>query len=179
MSMNFMRKLPIPQDIKKEYPLSSEGELLKNKRDEEIAQIFRGESDKLIMIIGPCSADREDAVMEYIYRLARVQEQIKDKIFIIPRIYTNKPRTNGTGYKGMVHQPDPTKGEDMLEGLISIRKLHRRAIEDTGFVCAEKCFILKTIAIFPIFCLMLRSVLVQLKISSIVLQFPEWIYRQE
>ena len=97
MSMNFMRKLPIPQDIKKEYPLSSESELLKNKRDEEIAQIFRGESDKLIMIIGPCSADREDAVMEYIYRLARVQEQIKDKIFIIPRIYTNKPRTNGTG----------------------------------------------------------------------------------
>ncbi|WP_303806413.1 3-deoxy-7-phosphoheptulonate synthase [Ruminococcus flavefaciens] len=138
MSMNFMRKLPIPQDIKKEYPLSSESELLKNKRDEEIAQIFRGESDKLIMIIGPCSADREDAVMEYIYRLARVQEQIKDKIFIIPRIYTNKPRTNGTGYKGMVHQPDPTKGEDMLEGLISIRKLHRRAIEDTGFVCADE-----------------------------------------
>ena len=138
MSMSFMRKLPIPQDIKKEYPLSSEGELLKNKRDEEIAQIFRGESDKLIMIIGPCSADREDAVMEYIYRLARVQEQIKDKIFIIPRIYTNKPRTNGTGYKGMVHQPDPTKGEDMLEGLISIRKLHRRAIEDTGFVCADE-----------------------------------------
>ena len=138
MSMNFMRKLPIPQDIKKEYPLSSESELLKNKRDEEIAQIFRGESDKLIMIIGPCSADREDAVMEYIYRLARVQEQIKDKIFIIPRIYTNKPRTNGTGYTGMVHQPDPTKGEDMLEGLISIRKLHRRAIEDTGFVCADE-----------------------------------------
>ena len=138
MSMNFMRKLPIPQDIKKEFPLSAECELLKNNRDEEIAKIFRGESDKLIMIIGPCSADREDAVMEYIYRLARVQEQIKDKILIIPRIYTNKPRTNGTGYKGMVHQPDPTKGEDMLEGLISIRKLHRRAIEDTGFVCADE-----------------------------------------
>ncbi len=138
MSMNFMRKLPIPQEIKEEYPLSAECEILKNKCDEEIAQIFRGESDKIIMIIGPCSADREDAVMEYIYRLARVQEQIKDKIFIIPRIYTNKPRTNGTGYKGMVHQPDPTKAEDMLEGLVSIRKLHRRAIEDTGFVCADE-----------------------------------------
>ncbi len=138
MSMNFLRKLPIPKEIKKEYPLSAECELIKNKRDEEIAKIFRGESDKLVMIIGPCSADREDAVMEYIYRLARVQEQIKDKIFIIPRIYTNKPRTNGTGYKGMVHQPDPTKDEDMLEGLISIRKLHRRAIEDTGFVCADE-----------------------------------------
>ena len=138
MSMNFMRKLPIPQEIKEEYPLSAECEILKNKCDEEIAQICRGESDKIIMIIGPCSADREDAVMEYIYRLARVQEQIKDKIFIIPRIYTNKPRTNGMGYKGMVHQPDPTKAEDMLEGLVSIRKLHRRAIEDTGFVCADE-----------------------------------------
>ncbi len=138
MSMNFMRKLPIPQEIKEEYPLSAECEILKNKCDEEIAQIFRGESDKIIMIIGPCSADREDAVMEYIYRLARVQEQIKDKIFIIPRIYTNKPRTNGMGYKGMVDQPDPTKAEDMLEGLVSIRKLHRRAIEDTGFVCADE-----------------------------------------
>ena len=138
MSMEFIRKLPIPQEIKKEYPLSVAYELVKKQRDEEIARIFTGESDKLLFIIGPCSADREDAVMEYIHRLAKMQEQVKDKILILPRIYTNKPRTNGTGYKGMVHQPDPTKGEDMLEGLLSIRKLHRRAIEETGFTCADE-----------------------------------------
>ena len=138
MSMEFIRKLPIPQEIKKEYPLSVAYELVKKQRDEEIAKIFTGESDKLLFIIGPCSADREDAVMEYIHRLAKMQEQVKDKILILPRIYTNKPRTNGTGYKGMVHQPDPTKGEDMLEGLLSIRKLHRRAIEETGFTCADE-----------------------------------------
>ena len=138
MSMEFIRKLPIPQEIKKEYPLSVAYELVKKQRDEEIARIFTGESDKLLFIIGPCSADREDAVMEYIHRLAKMQEQVRDKILILPRIYTNKPRTNGTGYKGMVHQPDPTKGEDMLEGLLSIRKLHRRAIEETGFTCADE-----------------------------------------
>ena len=138
MSMEFIRKLPIPQEIKKEYPLSVAYELVKKQRDEEIAKIFTGASDKLLFIIGPCSADREDAVMEYIHRLAKMQEQVKDKILILPRIYTNKPRTNGTGYKGMVHQPDPTKGEDMLEGLLSIRKLHRRAIEETGFTCADE-----------------------------------------
>ena len=138
MNMQFIRKLPVPKDIKAEYPLSVAFEEMKKKRDEETAKIFTGESDKLILIIGPCSADREDAVMEYIHRLAKMQEQVKDKILIIPRIYTNKPRTNGTGYKGMVHQPDPSKAEDMLEGLISIRKLHRRAIEETGFTCADE-----------------------------------------
>ncbi len=138
MSMEFIRKLPVPQEIKKEYPLSVAFELMKHQKDAELAKIFTGESDKLVLIIGPCSADREDAVMEYIHRLADVQEKVKDKIMIVPRIYTNKPRTNGTGYKGMVHQPDPTKAEDMLEGLISIRKLHRRAIEETGFICADE-----------------------------------------
>ena len=138
MSMEFIRKLPIPQEIKKEYPLSVAFELVKKQRDEEIAKIFTGESDKLLLVIGPCSADREDAVMEYIHRLAKVHEQVKDKILILPRIYTNKPRTNGTGYKGMVHQPDPTKAEDLLEGLLSIRKLHRRAIEETSFTCADE-----------------------------------------
>ena len=138
MSMEFIRKLPIPQEIKQALPLSVAFELLKKQRDEAIAQVFTGESDKLLLIIGPCSADREDAVMEYIHRLAKMQEQVKDKILILPRIYTNKHRTNGTGYKGMVHQPDPTKGEDMLEGLLSIRKLHRRAIEETGFTCADE-----------------------------------------
>ncbi len=138
MSMEFIRKLPIPKEIKEQYPLSVAFETRKKQRDEETAKIFKGESDKLILIIGPCSADREDAVMEYIHRLAKVQEEVQEKIQIIPRIYTNKPRTNGTGYKGMVHQPDPTKAEDMLEGLISIRKLHRRAIEETGFTCADE-----------------------------------------
>ncbi|MCR5718252.1 MAG: 3-deoxy-7-phosphoheptulonate synthase [Oscillospiraceae bacterium] len=138
MSMEFIRKLPLPQEIKKEYPLSVAFELVKQRRDEEVRKIFTGESDKLLFIIGPCSADREDAVMEYISRLAVIQEQVRDKIMILPRIYTNKPRTNGTGYKGMVHQPDPSKGEDMLEGLLSIRKLHRRAIEETGFTCADE-----------------------------------------
>ncbi len=138
MAMEFIRKLPIPQEIKKQFPLSVAFELVKRQRDEEIAKVFSGESDKIALIIGPCSADREDAVMEYIHRLARIQEEVRDRVLIIPRVYTNKPRTNGTGYKGMVHQPDPTKAEDMLEGLILIRKLHCRVIEETGFTCADE-----------------------------------------
>ena len=136
--MHFFRKLPIPQEIKKQFPLSEAAAACKAQRDAEIADIFTGKSDKMVLIIGPCSADREDAVMEYLSRLAVLQEEVKDKIFFIPRIYTNKPRTNGTGYKGMVHQPDPTKAEDMLAGLISIRKLHTRTIEEVGFTCADE-----------------------------------------
>ena len=136
--MHFFRKLPIPQEIKKQFPLSEAAAARKAQRDAEIADIFTGKSDKMVLIIGPCSADREDAVMEYLNRLAVLQEEVKEKIFFIPRIYTNKPRTNGTGYKGMVHQPDPTKAEDMLAGLISIRKLHTRAIEEVGFTCADE-----------------------------------------
>lgn len=138
MNMEFIRKLPIPQEIKKEFPISEEVRTMKAEKDKEIADIFTGKSDKFLLIIGPCSADREDAVMDYISRLARVQEKVKDKIFIIPRIYTNKPRTTGQGYKGMIHQPDPTKAEDMLEGIIAIRKLHTRAITETGLVCADE-----------------------------------------
>lgn len=138
MNMEFIRKLPIPQEIKKEFPISEEVRLMKAEKDKEIADIFTGKSDKFLLVIGPCSADREDAVMDYITRLARVQEKVKDKIFIIPRIYTNKPRTTGQGYKGMIHQPDPTKAEDMLEGIIAIRKLHTRAITETGLVCADE-----------------------------------------
>ena len=138
MNMEFIRKLPIPQEIKKEFPISEEVRLMKAEKDREIADIFTGKSDKFLLVIGPCSADREDAVMDYITRLARVQEKVKDKIFIIPRIYTNKPRTTGQGYKGMIHQPDPTKAEDMLEGIIAIRKLHTRAITETGLVCADE-----------------------------------------
>ena len=138
MNMNFKRKLPIPKEIKEMYPVSEEGLLAKEKNDREIAKIFTGESDKLILVIGPCSADREDAVIEYIYRLRKVQDQVADKIVIVPRIYTNKPRTTGVGYKGMLHQPNPNKDSDMLKGLISIRKLHMRALNETGFSCADE-----------------------------------------
>lgn len=134
----FTRKLPVPKEIKEQYPLSEAIAKLKAARDEEIAGIFTGESDKFLLIIGPCSADREDAVMDYTYRLAKVQEKVKDKIVIVPRIYTNKPRTTGQGYMGMVHQPDPEKGEDLLEGIIAIRRLHTRAVEETGLTCADE-----------------------------------------
>ena len=138
MNMNFKRKLPIPKEIKEMYPVSEEGLLAKEKNDKEIAKIFTGESDKLLLVIGPCSADREDAVIEYIYRLRKIQDQVSDKIVIVPRIYTNKPRTTGAGYKGMLHQPNPNKDSDMLKGLISIRKLHMRALNETGFSCADE-----------------------------------------
>ena len=138
MAMNFNRKLPIPKEIKELYPLSDEIKSVKAQRDALIADVFTGKSDKFLLIIGPCSADNEESVMDYIHRLARVQEQVKDKILIIPRIYTGKPRTTGTGYKGMLHQPDPTKDEDMLEGLVAIRKLHARAIAETKLTCADE-----------------------------------------
>lgn len=138
MKMNFLRKLPTPQEIKNLYPLSDELALVKNKNDQEINDVFTGKSDKFILIIGPCSADREDAVIDYIKRLRKVQEQVKDEIIIIPRIYTNKPRTTGAGYKGMLHQPNPLSSPDMLKGLIAIRKLHMRALEETGFSCADE-----------------------------------------
>lgn len=134
----FIRKLPIPMEIKARYPLSEKVMKAKAERDAEIAKVFRGESDKFLLIIGPCSADHEEPVMDYTQRLARIQEEVKDKLILIPRIYTNKPRTTGLGYKGMVHQPDPEKEEDLLEGLIAIRRLHTRAIEETGLTCADE-----------------------------------------
>ena len=136
--MLFKRKLLIPQEIKEMYPISDDGARAKALNDAEIARIFTGESDKLLLVIGPCSADREDAVIDYISRLREVQEKVKDKILIVPRIYTNKPRTTGAGYKGMLHQPDPQAHSDMLKGLISIRKLHLRALNETGFSCADE-----------------------------------------
>ena len=138
MNMDFKRKLIIPQEIKEMYPVSEEGVLAKAANDKQIADIFTGKSDKLLLVIGPCSADREDAVIDYIARLRGLQEQVKDKIVIVPRIYTNKPRTTGEGYKGMLHQPDPNAHSDMLKGLISIRKLHMRALNETGFSCADE-----------------------------------------
>ena len=138
MNMNFLRKLPTPQEIKELYPLSENLKKIKEQNDKEIQDVFVGNSDKLILVIGPCSADREDAVIDYIKRLRVVQDKVKDQIIIIPRIYTNKPRTTGAGYKGMLHQPNPLSSPDMLKGLIAIRKLHMRALEETGFSCADE-----------------------------------------
>lgn len=138
MNMEFYRKLPIPKDIKEQFPLSAEsGKALKARQD-EINKVFSGESDKFALIIGPCSADREDAVLDYIYRLRKVEEKVKDKIIIVPRIYTNKPRTTGEGYKGMLHQPNPNQDPDMLKGILAIRQIHMRAISETGFGCADE-----------------------------------------
>ena len=137
-NMQFIRKLPIPMDLKEQYPLKPEYAAKKQQRDEEIANVFRGKDHRLILIIGPCSADREDSVLEYIHKLAELQEKVEDKLLLIPRIYTNKPRTTGDGYKGMVHQPNPDAAEDMLEGIIAIRRLHTRAIEQTGLFCADE-----------------------------------------
>lgn len=138
MGMDFSRKLPIPKEIKAQFPLNDKLKEIKEKRDEEIKKVFTGETDKFLMIIGPCSADNEESVIDYINRLAKVQEKVKDKILIVPRIYTNKPRTTGEGYMGMIHQPDPEKKENLLEGIISVRKLHTRALSETGFVCADE-----------------------------------------
>ena len=138
MNMQFYRKLPIPMEIKQQFPVSTEvANSLKSCIDVQY-DIFTGKSDRFILIIGPCSADREDAVLDYIYRLRGVQEKVKDKILIIPRIYTNKPRTTGEGYKGMLHQPDPNADPDILKGIVAIRKLHIRAVEETGFGCADE-----------------------------------------
>ena len=138
MNMNFHRKLPIPMEIKQQFPVSPAGKMALMRSIEESKSILAGQSDKLMLIIGPCSADREDAVLEYIHRLKRVSEQVSDKIFIIPRIYTNKPRSNCEGYKGMLHQPDPNAEPDILKGLIAIRRLHIRALEETGMGCADE-----------------------------------------
>lgn len=138
MGMNFNRKMPEPAEIKKLYPLSEKIKEIKAARDKEIAQVFTGESDKFLLIIGPCSADKDEPVMDYVHRLADIQQKVKNKILIIPRIYTNKPRTTGEGYKGMVHQPDPTKNEDIFQGVIKVRQLHTRAISETGLTCADE-----------------------------------------
>lgn len=136
--MEFLRKMPTPAELKDQYPAGEKTAAVKEARDREIREVLEGKSDRLLLIIGPCSADQEDAVIEYILRLRSVQEKVAEKILIIPRIYTNKPRTIGVGYKGMLHQPDPEKKEDMLKGIIAIRELHKRAVEETGFTCADE-----------------------------------------
>ena len=138
MNMNFTRKLPIPLDIKAQYPLDEKMQAIKDRRAKEIADVFTGKSDKFILVIGPCSADNRVAVLDYISRLRRVEDQVKDKIIIIPRIYTNKPRTTGDGYKGMLHQPDPETHPDMLKGIVAIRDIHLSALRDYEFTCADE-----------------------------------------
>lgn len=138
MDLEFIGKLPIPKEIKERYPLTEEAREIKKKRDEEIQDIFLGKDDRLLLIIGPCSADRENAVLEYIGHLAELQDKVSDKLLFIPRIYTNKPRTKGTGYKGMAESPDPTKDPDLIKGTIAIRKLHMKALTEYGFSCADE-----------------------------------------
>ena len=138
MYMNFHRKLPIPLEMKKEFPLTERMAMVKDARDAEIKAVFEGKSDKFILIIGPCSADHSEPVLEYISRLRRLSEQVGDKIVIIPRIYTNKPRTTGQGYKGMLHQPDPDAKPDMYKGIVAIRELHMAALRDYDFSCADE-----------------------------------------
>ena len=135
MGMHKIAKMPSPEELKEEMPLSEEAKQIKAARDKEIRDVFTGASDKFLVIIGPCSADNETAVMDYLGRLARVQKDLADKLLIIPRIYTNKPRTTGDGYKGMVHQPDPEKAPDMASGLRSVRKLHMEALEEFHACC--------------------------------------------
>ena len=138
MSFSYLKKMPDPDTIKSEFALTPEMKALKADRDQQIADIITGKDDRVLAIIGPCSADNEDSVCEYVNRLTSVQEKIKDRVLIVPRIYTNKPRTTGSGYKGIASQPDPTKAPDMVEGLIAMRKMHLRAIEESGFTCADE-----------------------------------------
>lgn len=137
-NMKFLRKLPTPEEVQQSIPLSKEGAAAKVRRDQEIADIFSGKDHRLLLIIGPCSADREDAVIDYITRLIPVQEKVKDKILMVPRIYTNKPRTTGDGYKGIASQPNPLEQPDMVKGLITMRHMHVRAVNETCFTCADE-----------------------------------------
>lgn len=138
MGFDFIQKLPTPDEIREQFPVPADLVKIKEKRDAEIRKVITGESEKFLVIIGPCSADNEDAVCDYINRLAKVNEKVSDKLILIPRIYTNKPRTTGEGYKGIVHQPDPEKKPDFLQGLIAMRKMHIRAIQESGLTAADE-----------------------------------------
>lgn len=138
MNCDFKRKLPIPMEIKERFPITKELAQIRKQRDEQMKKILRGEDERRILIIGPCSADNEDSVLEYVHRLTGLQEKVEDAFFVVPRVYSNKPRTTGAGYKGMLHQPDPTQKEDVLEGLIKTRQLHLRVFQETGFTCADE-----------------------------------------
>ena len=138
MNMDFYRKLTIPQEVKKQYPVTKSVQKTVEEKRKELIDIFQGKSDRMVLIIGPCSADNQDAVLEYMTRLIPVQEKVKDKIMIVPRIYTNKPRTTGQGYKGLLHQPDPNSKPDMYKGILATRHLHMKAVQETGFIFADE-----------------------------------------
>ena len=138
MGSVFNRKLPVPKEIKEQFPVPEKVAQKKAENDEVLKKIFTGEDKRFLAIIGPCSADNPEAVLDYVHRLAKVQEEVKDKVFIVPRIYTNKPRTTGKGYKGMLHQPDPEKESDLLNGLLSIRSLFVQIMEETGFPISDE-----------------------------------------
>ena len=138
MEMEFVSRMPQPQELIRDYPVSAEAKKKKARRDRQIADILTGTDRRMLLIVGPCSADREDAVLEYTHRLADLQTLVSEKFLIIPRVYTNKPRTKGIGYKGMLHQPDPGKGGDLLSGIIAIRRMHIRVVEETGFCAAAE-----------------------------------------
>ena len=138
MSFEFVKKLPTPSEIKEQYPVPEKLVALKKERDQEIRDVLTGKSNKFLVIIGPCSADNEDAVCDYVSRLAKVNEKVKDNLILIPRIYTNKPRTTGEGYKGIVHQPDPEKKPDLLAGLIAMRKMQIHAMDVSGLTAADE-----------------------------------------
>ena len=138
MNLEFVRKLTIPMEVKKMYPRTADMEKVYLERDRELKAILSGEDDRLLLIIGPCSADRQDSVLDYMTRLREVSEKVKDRIFIMPRVYTNKPRTTGKGYKGLLHQPNPEEKPDMYKGIIAIREMHMSVIRQTGFTCADE-----------------------------------------
>ncbi len=138
MSIEYLKRLPTPTEIKADYPVTRKVAQVKEERDEILRKIFTGESDKFMVIIGPCSADNETSVCDYVNRLSRLQEEVSDKVILVPRIYTNKPRTTGEGYKGILHQPDPEKKPDLLHGLIALRKMHMRCIEESGLTAADE-----------------------------------------
>jgi 3-deoxy-7-phosphoheptulonate synthase len=138
MTMNFKRRLPIPMEIRGEMPLSADMVARKPAFDAEVAAIIRGESPRRLLVIGPCSADREDSVLDYVTRLAKLADEVKDKLLVVPRVYTNKPRTRGTGYKGLLHNPDPEAPADLLEGVKAIRRMHLRVVEETGMFTADE-----------------------------------------
>ena len=177
MSMKINHELPLPEVLKNEYPLSDELKAVKQARDEEIRRIFTGESDKFVVLVGPCSADNEDTVCEYVNRLKKVADKVSDKLMIIPRVYTNKPRTTGDGYKGMLHQPDPDKAPDLLAGIIAIRKMHMRVMQETGLSSADEMLYPETEVTSTISSLTRLSAHALLRTSSTALPPAEWISR--
>ncbi len=138
MNMEFKRKLPIPMETKEMYPLTPEMAASVEQRRAELTAVFAGESDRLVLVIGPCSADHEDSVIDYVSRLIPVQEQVRDKLILVPRVYTNKPRSTGDGYKGLVHQPEPGARPDLFRGIITMREMHMRVVKETGFAGADE-----------------------------------------